>query len=289
MSNNLPTAVQKQIDAAAAAQQGLEGNTEKPDQAPAPIEVVEQPQSQRQEEKLAEPVQEAKQPAEDKENDPQYWKARHDVLQGKYNKEVPALSSDIRELKRTIEELNRKPEPEKSYLSDEEREEYGDVATMMERIAKQAAKDATDPVKETSQQASQQLYYRDLDGLAEGWAKTNGEPGFNEWLDETESMSGRTRRELLNDAFSSGNAERTAMFFNAYGSAPNKEADANRDPDQPKPLPKPAKGEELSTDPVTDRYTGAQIKQFYDDKVAGKYRGREEEAKAIEQQIFASQ
>lgn len=277
MSSNLPKAVQDQINKANEAQKNLSVNTDTADHQQAHKENNEQQQQQ-----------ENKQPqaADNRSNDDNYWKNRYDVLQGKYNKEVPALSAKLRDMQTRISELEKAPQKEVSYLSDDEREEYGDVATMMERVAKQAAEDATKSIKETTTQTSQSLYYKDLDSAASGWREKNVDDGFNDWLDEIDPMSGYLRRDLLMDAFSSHDAIRTAQIFNAYGDLNKGKAKA--DLLQPEPMPNSLVNEQQHN-PERRTFTRAEIKQFYQDKTNGKYNGREEEAAAIEREIFASQ
>jgi hypothetical protein len=53
---------------------------------------------------------------------------------------------------------------------------------------------------------------------------------------------------------------------------------------QPPPSPPP----ETPGEPSGKQWTRKDIKQFYADKAAGKYAGREDQAKAIEADIFAA-
>lgn len=283
MSSNLPKAVQDQIDRANQAQQSLSANTEQQDQLSAHVDDSKQGEQEKQQ-------QVTNQQPDNRENDVDYWKNRYNVLQGKYNKEVPALSSKIREQQTRIEELEKRPEQNGSYLSDEEKEEYGDVAHMMERVAKQAADDATKQVRETAAQTSQTLYYKDLDSLATDWRVKNVDDGFNDWLDEIDPISGYQRRDLLMDAFSSRDVERTASIFNAYTDLNTSKASTPANNQEPPFLPKShsGNGDQAPTTNQGRRFTRAEIKAFYDDKARGVYRGREQEADAIEREIFAS-
>lgn len=281
----LPDVVRKQAERANAVQQSLSGN---PDETAPNTEEFEQQQQQQQEAEKPNAENEAKQAKpDDKEADPEYWKNRFMTLQGKYNKEVPALSNQLSQLRQQIEQLEKKPVAPTPYLTDEEREEYGDIGSMMERVARKAAEDATKPLVETHQKTQQQTYYEQLDGAAKNWRDINEDEGFNAWLDELDPMAGTTRRELLNSAFEDKDAKRTATFFNTWGEA-NKPASGKRKDDrelQPT-MPNTAKGEQQVN--TTPTFTSKQIKQFYDDKARGAYKGREAEAEAIERQIFQS-
>lgn len=281
----LPDVVRKQAERANAAQQSLSGN---PDKSAPNADEFEQQQQQQQEAEKPNTENEAKQDKPDnKEADPEYWKNRFMTLQGKYNKEVPALSNQLSQLRQQIEQLEKKPVAPTPYLTDEEREEYGDIGSMMERVARKAAEDATKPLVETHQKTQQQTYYEQLDGAAKNWRDINEDEGFNAWLDELDPMAGTTRRELLNSAFEAKDAKRTATFFNTWGEA-NKPATAKRteNMEQQPTMPNTAKGEQQVTTPPT--FTSKQIKQFYDEKARGAYKGREAEAAAIERQIFES-
>jgi hypothetical protein len=287
----LPEAVRKQRDAAEAAQKQLSGN---PDEQ-APNNEPEQPKQQQQEVPAQEPNSQKQEPPkqeqqpDERENDPQYWKNRFLTLQGKYNKEVPALTTENAELKRELEQAQKQPDKQpESVLTEEELEEYGDLGPMIERVARRIADERTKPLEESTKQATQQAYFAQLDDLSPGWRDINTDEGFNDWLDELDVATNRRRRTLLEEAFNSGDAKRTAYFFNTWANTNKPAADKQPQDNGPSPLPDSHQRETAREQFDQPAFTSAEIQQFYADKAKGKYRGREEEAAAIEKQIFAS-
>ena len=95
---------------------------------------------------------------------------------------------------------------------------------------------------------------------APNWREINRNPRWLQWLQEIDSLSGRTRQQLLNDATAAGDAPRVIAFFRGFqqevGQAPGRA--------------RPARPEK----PI---YTRAQIAQLYSAHRKGAYVGREAE------------
>lgn len=135
------------------------------------------------------------------------------------------------------------------------------------------------------------------------WRSLNTHPKFLNWLDLTDPASGDTRRKLLRDAFAQGNLARTAWFFKEFLRANGSPVPA--DTSQPSPAPPGKVSLEALAAPGAGSPAGAptpsgapdggeiisraQISQFYKNRVDGVYRGREKEAEALEQRIFAAE
>lgn len=152
--------------------------------------------------------------------------------------------------------------------------------------------------------------YDDLAAQVPNWRVINDSPQFAQWLDQIDPISHRTRREFLNGAHNSNQASNVIDIFNTFlhdmGVAPQQSNGAgsngmgngagNPQGNPPPPQPQldlmqfaaPGRAKTGQTQVPQDKpiVTRAEIKQFYTDKTQGKYAGRDDEAAAIERQIF---
>lgn len=138
------------------------------------------------------------------------------------------------------------------------------------------------------------------------WKELNYDQGFKDWLAQPDPFAGRLRRDMLQEAFSGHEANRVINFFRGYTEATGLPQTPQANGPSAPPLAAPGNGsgktpleayaapgrarsapQELPPDkPV---YTNAWIARFMADKLAGKYRGREVDANAIEQDIYQAQ
>ncbi len=173
------------------------------------------------------------------------WKQKYNVLQGKYDAEVPRLSSDLREALgriKTLEEHSTPlstetplPEPVATAISDEEIKDYGeDLIDVIGRKAKEIAKNEFQPiVNELKQEISslqdkigvtgqrvtkqeQNEVFAVLDREVKDWREINIDPNFKAWLGQVDPFSGHIRSKLMLDAFDARNAPRVKVFFDSF-------------------------------------------------------------------------
>lgn len=176
------------------------------------------------------------------------WKQKYHVLQGKYDAEVPRLSSDLRESTKRIQTLEDriselaaapKEEPKESKLRDEftaeEIADYGeDLLDVMGRKARQIVQAEYQPkidelestvtslkaqLGETGQRVGkfeQNEVFAQLDATVENWRKINVDPKFHGWLDQIDPFSGESRKALLLRAFDRKNAQQVKAFFERF-------------------------------------------------------------------------
>jgi hypothetical protein len=171
------------------------------------------------------------------------WKQKYNVLQGKYDAEVPRLSSSLREALGRITKLEKdlevKPEilvePLKSAITDEELSDYGeDLIDVIGRKAREIAHNEFQPMVDslnqqisslrdqvgvTGQRVSKQEQnevFATLDRDVKDWRKINIAPEFHEWLGQADPFSGQTRKKLMLDAFETKNALRVKAFFDSF-------------------------------------------------------------------------
>jgi len=140
------------------------------------------------------------------------------------------------------------------------------------------------------------------------WTQLNQYPDFKDrWLKEPDPYSGRVRGEMLKEAFDRRDGQRVLRFFQGYlseaapdtqnaqptppnGGAPNGASPNGRVPLEAFAAPGRARSEPQGhLPPGKPSYSRAQLQQFWKDKREGKFRGREADAEAIEQDIFRAQ
>jgi hypothetical protein len=159
-----------------------------------------------------------------------------------------------------------------------------------------------------AQQAATQGIDAQLDRLVPGWQALNNDETFKTWLRQVERFSGRTFSDLANEAYGMGDAARVANFFQTFqrehtqaepavGTQPRQTAPGAMTGASAAPLPladlavpgrAPVASVQLPGAPERRLWRQAEIKRFYDDRARGMWRGREADAEAIEQDIFAA-
>lgn len=148
-------------------------------------------------------------------------------------------------------------------------------------------------VGETVAKTAAETFDESLERRVPDWRTTNVDPAFMSWLGEEEGMSGHTRLELLNSAYSSSNLERTAKFFTAFRELNTKPETAAAAPkvDNVTKLVSPGKSRS-STTPApapanTETWSKADIARLYDDKRNGRI--TQAQFDEYERDLFAAQ
>lgn len=166
------------------------------------------------------------------------WKQKYNVLQGKYDAEVPRMAADLRQALDRIAELEKPPVveiPEVSVLTDAEIEDYGtDLIDVIERKAREMARTEFEPmisdlrtqVTSLTQQigvTDQRVAVREqndvfalLDRDVKDWRTINMSQDFKDWLVLADPFSGQTRQKLLLEAFDAKDAHRVKHFFEGF-------------------------------------------------------------------------
>lgn len=182
------------------------------------------------------------------------WKSKYQVLQGKYDHEVPRLSQEVRQLKTEIESLTAKlqdaatkqtaAEPTVNTISNQElMEELEDRfgPELLEAFTKLAAAsknpelvDRLDQiekrVKEVSEVSEEQKaeveFNRLLTAECRNWQKLNEDPAFNQYIRDTLLPTGETLYEVLNAAYENGDVVKVGRIFNSYQPGQTQQSDA---------------------------------------------------------------
>ena len=254
------------------------------------------------------------------------WEQKYKTLQGMYNKEVPRLSSENRELGSRVSQLEsllgdlKKQEtpvqeaPVEKLITEDDVKEYGDSIDVMRRVSKEEVntangriaqlekevaelKGVVPKVQQVQQQqktSSEKQFWDVLNREVPNWNEINSNPDFQSWLLEVDPLTGISRQTYLEDAQRKQDAGRVINFFNAFAkvsgvdnSARDKSATQSAEL-QKQVAPKRGRaGQPVNNDAKT--YSPKDIEKFFTDVRKGKYKGREDERARMERDIFAAQ
>lgn len=322
----LPAAVKKQVDEA----NRLHKSTYQPEDGEQPddagLEGAPPPDDTVEPEQGAKPEPQAKPPAPSDEEDK--WETRYKVLQGKYNAEVPLLQRQKRELEERLDRLESlisdmneqrqaAPATSEQLVTEEEMADYGpEFMDMVGRMARQVNREEIARLNATISKLEQQLQsvggkvqkteqesiYGQLDKNVENWREVNRNPQFLEWLAQRDPFSGRGRREMLQEAFNRGDAQRVIAFFNGFlrehaavtesgTSGPGKQKSETTGQLDKMVAPGRGRSGGNQTGARDEKriWTEAEIAQFFTDKRKGAFKGKEKLAQQLENDIFAAQ
>lgn len=224
----LPKQIQAQIDQAEeierqiAAATAPEGNTESQT-------INTQPTSQ-------EPVIET---AQAQSQDEESFKRRYEILQTKYNAEVPRLHEEVRNNKHTLkhleEELNAlkaRPteidKPREALVTSKDEETFGtDLIDLSRRVVKDEVSEVLARIKDLEQaiaqvsklpekinqienmqvQSAEEKFWGDVASKVPNWQVVDSDPTWIEFLGTTPKFSRRTYKDLAIDAIAQGDVD----------------------------------------------------------------------------------
>lgn len=288
----LPPSVQRQLDEATALEAQLYGpaptptvvNTDVPQPAetpqPAPAEPapVEQP---------------APQPEEET------FRQRYNVLQHKYNAEVPRLHAQLREAVANITQLTAEVQrlqqatalqPTSVPQDEEDTERFGeDLMAAIDRRATALAQQMLqsrdgeitqyirsleaklENVGERVVQTDQERFYAALAQRVPQWESINGNQAWLAWLSEVDPVYGQPRQAALDAAANALDANRVAAIFNAFNGLTSKPVDAKAKETARKQLerqiaPQPASASAPSQ-AAGEHWTQADYERAYDPRI----------------------
>lgn len=322
---NLPKSVRNQAQAADKHFEKPEENTEE-----TALEEGERNPPAEEEGKTASPTDD-KQPAEtpddsakedpkpdSQDRDALYWKHRHDVIQGKYNKEVPALHAEVRQLKQDIADKDARIQELEAQSSagqnggpddaqiEQFRQEYGEelvdfVQRMIDAKGGDSRKPEIDPkrVEELDQRVAQfeqermadaeARFWTDLKRAIPNWETVNKDPDFHQFLAQIDPISGKQRQVLLNEARDALDAQRVIEIFQLHLKNQSQSHGQGRQIPEEEVEPRTARTTEAEPQGGGNKriWTGKDISQFYKQKAAGRMDPKE--AERLEADIFAAQ
>jgi len=247
----LPKQVQQQLDEVEELEKQLEAQGEEVEAKP---EVKKKKTSKKakaedtevevtDDEPIEEPVAVEATPANDSvEEVSESFKQKYATLRGKYDAEVPRLHQQVKELTdqmnaiRHEAEAAKKAEAEKpkekvSYVTDADREEYGDdLIDFQRRVAKEASQEYEDrfeqqakvieqlqqQISNTGSQVGEVGFTQKLNALVPGFDQLDNDERWVAWLNEYDPMTRGPRRDQAQAAFNSGDAEAVAHYVGLF-------------------------------------------------------------------------
>ena len=181
-------------------------------------------------------------------------------------------------------------------FTDEQAEEFGGeefIAAIAKISAAEAARELSGlkqdvlSLQETQTESTESAFYTLLTTLCPNWREINEDDRFEKWLEESDGLSGIPRKNFVTNAYDNRDAETAARYFIEFAgllSPPSLDPAALQDI-----VPERAGGGLPPKTPAGNIYTPKGIAAFFKDKGLGKFKGREAEAAAIENDIFAAQ
>lgn len=253
------------------------------------------------------------------------------TLQGMYNAEVPRLHSTNRELQARVSQMEQllstlsaapaQPTPAPTYVSDKDKEEYGESLDVMRKVSREELvpllgklsqmEQAINHIAGSLQQqivpqvqrvvqqqalSAEDQFWNALSSTVPNWQQINNDSEFQNWLLEVDPMTGVSRQVYLEQAQNNLDVGRVKSFFDTFVQITGKyKANANAQPNRSaselerQVAPGRGRGTNTPTSQGSRQYTPDDIKGFFNDVRSGKYKGRESERDRIERDIFAAQ
>ena len=217
--------------------------------------------------------------------------------------------------------FNTAPPPPGKRVTQKEVDEYGqELMDVMGRRAAEVYEPILQQVMGELQQVKRQVggvqnsvvfdarvkMYDDLAREVPNWDAVNNSPQFAQWLDQVDPISRKQRRNFLNEAHNSNQTGQVVDIFrsflstlapngpaNGQGQAPGNGAGYSQSTASTPQFdlmayaaPGRAKTGQTTVPPEKPVFSATDISQFYRDKTAGKYAGRETDADAIERAMI---
>jgi hypothetical protein len=214
---------------------------------------------------------------------------------------------------------------EATTLSEEEIADYGpEFVSVMRRVAAETAAPLNEEINRlraqmghVQQETGNAFLTRmntTLESLVPRWSDLNRDPRFVEWSQLPDIFSGAIRKVLMQEAWNSGDPQRVAAFFQAFlaeEAATNPQGQGRQAPPPPSrmvvsdtpmnpgtpgatldlaSLAAPGRANSAGGTPAEKPvYTAADITRFYTDVKMGRWRGREQQQLAVDQDIMLAQ
>jgi uncharacterized coiled-coil protein SlyX len=203
-----------------------------------------------------EPVVEEVKPADTSDGASDAFKQKYSTLKGKYDAEVPRLHQQVRELtdqlgsiQKGMEDVKKaesdKPKEKVSYVTDADREEYGDdLIDFQRRVAKEVSQEydgrfeqqekviaeLREQVSSTDNQVGEMGFAQKLNVLVPGFDQLDNDERWVSWLNEYDPMSRGPRRDQAQGAFDRGDADSVAHYVKLFRESvdPVDQAKSNR-------------------------------------------------------------
>jgi hypothetical protein len=247
----------------------------------------------------------------------------------RWQQQANELQSRQAQLEQLLASLSQQPaqqsaRQEQAIVSDTEREEYGDSINVMRKVSQEELRPLMGKVSQMEsvlqqvmlslnnqivpqvQQVAQQQavsqedrFWQALSTSVPNWQQINNDKEFHNWLLEVDPLTGAARQSHLELAQRNLNAPRVAAFFSTFAEQTGKyksnaDAQPNRSAQVSELERQVAPGKSRANNSAVSNksektYSPDDIRKFFDDVRAGKYKGREAERNRFERDIFAAQ
>lgn len=211
------------------------------------------------------------------------------------------------------------------FVTDTDVDEYGDSIEVMRKVSKEELHPVMSKMAQIERQLTElstslnsnvlpqvqhvaraqtesatERFWSGLTQRVPNWQQINNDPDFQSWLLQIDPLTGRTRQSFLEDAQKALSVERVAAFFDTFAPQTSQQtgqnADTNGQPNrsasselEKQVSPGRSRSSSKPDDSSPKTYSQSEIKSFYNDVRAGKFKGREKERDRIERDIFAAQ
>lgn len=245
------------------------------------------------------------------------WESRYKSLHGIFNREVPALHQQVKELTKRLEQAEKaraeeaaKPVEQVAHKPEADPrdvENFGtDLVEMVHRtaervfggvaqkvdaeLAKLVARLTTleqlmEGTTQTVAATAEDKFFDKLAAKVPDWEQVNVSDAFIAWLQEVDPVYGVPRQAALTNAREQLDAQRAANVFLAFKASASPTPPDVANPVDKQVSPKTGAASPAPTQPTKPIVTQKQISDFYNDVARRRYVGREAEASAIEQMI----
>ena len=249
-------------------------------------------------------------------DDEEKFEHKYNVLQGKYNKEMKVMRTELGDMRSLLATMRSDPieaKPGEKLLNDTEIEEYGsDMIDVVKRAAREEFMPLITQLQEENTRLTDILgnvsenvvidardnMLRTLDLEIPNWRELNTDSAFLAWLEGIDAFAGEQRKTLLTQASGESDTARVMAFFKGYldENAVTVTAPQTTAPIEPKvdmmSMAAPgtvSTGAQIQSAHSDKRvYTQADIAAFYRSVQKGEFKGRDAEKAAIEQDIYTA-
>ena len=169
------------------------------------------------------------------------FRQKYSTLRGKYDAEVPRLHQQVREMTEELSAIRKdlsakkaeptKPKEKVSYVTDADREEYGeDLLDVQRRVAQEVSQDYEDRIGQqdaiiaklqeklanTGNQVGEMDFSQRLQQAVPDWSKIDNDERWVAWLNEHDPMLRGQRRVLAQAAFDNGDVEAVSDYVKLW-------------------------------------------------------------------------
>jgi len=169
------------------------------------------------------------------------FRQKYSTLRGKYDAEVPRLHQQVREMTEELSAIRKdlsakkaeptKPKEKVSYVTDADREEYGeDLLNVQRRVAQEVSQDYEDRIGQqdaiiaklqeklanTGNQVGEMDFSQRLQQAVPDWSEIDNDERWVAWLNEHDPMLRGQRRVLAQAAFDNGDVEAVSDYVKLW-------------------------------------------------------------------------